>query len=165
MILRRIALVFGLICAALATQAPEFMEQYRQRLGGAVDELSRVLARFDAEAAQQDLSEQGGVARLRGNADPLARQRAAAIADDRARLDNLKAAQADLRGEGPVARVATLLLHYDGALARGTMADYQPAVPTTAEGFVFGLAGFLVGGGVVHASGRPLRRRLRERAA
>ncbi len=165
MILRRIALLVGLLCAALATQAPEFMEQYRQRLGGAVDELSRVLARFDSDAAQQGLSEQAGIARLRGNGDALVKQRAAAIVEDRVRLDNLKQAQADLRGEGPLARAATLLTHYDGALARGTMADFQPAVPTTPEGFVFGLAGFLVGGGVVHASGRPLRRRLRERTA
>jgi Protein of unknown function (DUF2937) len=50
MLLRRLALAVGVVCGLIATQAPEFAQQYRQRLAGAVDELSRVVKTFDAEA-------------------------------------------------------------------------------------------------------------------
>ena len=36
---RRLALAIGLVFAIIAAQAPEFAQQYRQRLGGALDEL------------------------------------------------------------------------------------------------------------------------------
>ena len=54
LLLRRLALAIGLVCGLLGTQAPEFAQQYRQRLAGAVDELSRVVATFDAEARGQE---------------------------------------------------------------------------------------------------------------
>ena len=46
----RIAAVgFGVLGGFLASQGPEFSQQYRQRLGGAIDELNRVVARFDSK--------------------------------------------------------------------------------------------------------------------
>ena len=48
---RRLSMAIGLLCGLAATQAPEFAQQYRQRLAGAVDELSRIVNQFDAEAA------------------------------------------------------------------------------------------------------------------
>ena len=56
MFLRRIALAIGLLCGLVATQAPEFAQQYRQRLAGAVDELSRVVGIFDDDAAKRSLT-------------------------------------------------------------------------------------------------------------
>jgi len=49
-------LIVGLMGAAFFAQAPEFAQQYRQRLGGAVEELRRVVVQFDADAAQYGLS-------------------------------------------------------------------------------------------------------------
>ena len=43
MILRRFALMFGLFCGVAASQLPEFAQQYRQRLGGALDELTALV--------------------------------------------------------------------------------------------------------------------------
>ena len=99
---------------------------------------------------------------MRANGDPLARQRGDAIQDTVHRLQNLREAQAQFRGDGPVGRIATLVTHYDSRIARGTLNDYQPAVPTSPEAFVLGAVGFLFGGGMVHMAGRPLRRRIRE---
>ena len=48
---RPISFALSLLGAALATQAPEFAQQYRQRLGGAIDELRGMVAQFDAEAS------------------------------------------------------------------------------------------------------------------
>ena len=48
MILRYFALAVALAAGLVTSQLPEFSQQYRQRLGGAIDELSRILADFDA---------------------------------------------------------------------------------------------------------------------
>ena len=56
MLVRAITLAGGLTGAAGLSQFPEFSQQYIQRLSGAVDELSRVVAEFDADAAALGLS-------------------------------------------------------------------------------------------------------------
>lgn len=159
MILRRLTLFFALLLGLATTQLPEFVAQYRQRLGGAIDELSSIVEGFDRRNAQAGLSEAAGIARLRASPDPLVRQEGDEKADTVVRLANLRAAQAEFRDAAPVARLATFLRHYDPRVAAGTWHDFEPAVPTSGEAFVLGVAGFLVGGGTVHALAYPLRRR------
>jgi len=43
MIFNRIAFALALFAAVLGSQFPEFAQQYRQRLGGALDELDRIV--------------------------------------------------------------------------------------------------------------------------
>ena len=40
----------------LTSQSPEFAQQYRQRLGGAVDELARVVSNFERDAARSNMT-------------------------------------------------------------------------------------------------------------
>jgi hypothetical protein len=42
MLVGRLALFFGLLLAVAASQIPEYAQQYRQRLGGAIDELQTI---------------------------------------------------------------------------------------------------------------------------
>ncbi|MEI9915615.1 MAG: DUF2937 family protein [Methylovirgula sp.] len=77
MILNRIALFFAFVFGFASTQAPEFWQQYQQRLGGAIDELTTIVSQFDSEAAAQHLSESRAVDRLEANSDPLAQGRGA----------------------------------------------------------------------------------------
>lgn len=161
MILRRLALFVALLLGFLATQVPEFVQQYRQRLGGAIDELTDVVSRFDSDSALQGLTQSGGIDRLRSNGDHFVRQRGDQEQDNVIRLQRLREAQAQFRSDGPVAQYGTLLTHFDDRIAEGALRDFSPAVPTTPQGFVFGLLGFVLGGGVVHLAGRPLRRRVR----
>jgi hypothetical protein len=65
---RRLALAFALIAGVIGSQGPEFAEQYRQRMGGALDELKRIAAQFDAAAARQGLTTPQAVGRLEQNA-------------------------------------------------------------------------------------------------
>ena len=159
MIVRRIALFIALLFGLSMTQVPEFVEQYRQRLGGAIDELAAVVARFDSDSAQHGLTQGGGIDRLHANDDKFVRERGDEMQDDVARLANLRAAQAAFREEGPVARLATFVTHYDGRIARGAYSDFEPAVPTSPEALGLGLVGFLFGGGVVHLTSQQVRRR------
>ncbi len=159
MILRRLALFFALLVGFAMTQLPEYAEQYRQRLGGAIDELSAVIARFDSDSQQQGLTEQGGIDRLRANTDPFVRGRGTQMQDIVARLQGLLETQKDMDSAGPLGRLTTLATHYDPAVANRAIQSFQPAVPASGEAFVLGAIGFVVGGGLVHLIARPFRRR------
>ena len=159
MIFRRIALFIALLCGLALTQLPEFIEQYRQRLGGAINELAAVIARFDSDSAQHGLTQSGGIDRLHASPDKFVRERGDEIQDDVARLASLRETQATFKTEGQFARIATFATHYDQRIARGTYGDFEPAVPTSPEALALGLFGFVFGGGVLHLTGHQVRRR------
>lgn len=163
MILRRLALFFALLLGLATTQLPEFVAQYRQRLGGAIDELSNIVAGFDRRNAEAGLSESAAISRFRASPDPLVRQEGDEKAETIARLANLRDAQKEFQDAAPVARLATFVRHYDPRVAAGTWHDFEPAVPTSGEALILGGLGFLVGGGTVHALAYPLRRQRRGR--
>ena len=84
---RRFALAVAVLAELIGSQAPEFAQQYRQRLGGALEELNRMIAEFDAEVRAENLTPAEGLSRLEANADPLARERGEDMAEaiDRAK--------------------------------------------------------------------------------
>jgi hypothetical protein len=53
MFVRRLALAIAVLAGLIGSQGPEFAQQYRQRLGGALEELHRIIAEFDAEAQRR----------------------------------------------------------------------------------------------------------------
>ena len=163
MFLRRIALAIGLLCGLVATQAPEFAQQYRQRLAGAVDELSRVVGVFYDEAAKQSLTPPDAINRLKDNPDPLARERGSDIENDIVRLGRLTDALAAFRDSGIWRRLSALAGDFDPETARKAWQDFQPAVPTSAEAITVGILGLLVGWGATHTVTWPVRRHLQKR--
>jgi hypothetical protein len=165
MLTRRLALAIGILCGLIGAQWPEFSQQYRQRLGGALDELSRIVAAFDAEAASRSLTPAEAVARLRDNADPLARERGADIEYDIARQARLERQVAALREAGPLERLIVMAGDLDTATASRTLRDFEPAVPVTAESLVVGALALVWGWGATHLCAWPIRRRLRARRA
>ncbi|HUZ67803.1 MAG TPA: DUF2937 family protein [Beijerinckiaceae bacterium] len=158
---RRIAVALALLCAAAASQEPEFAQQYRQRLGGAIDALQRVLADFDRDAAAQGLDRKGGIARLQTNSDPLAQGGGVEIERIEARKTRLARQLREMNEAGPLGQTIALVSNLDPALASRALHNFRPALPLTAEGFSAGLIGFLLGLGVVHGAAWPVRRRLR----
>lgn len=164
MILRRIALGFGLFCGVIASQAPEFAQQYRQRLGGALDELTTIVEQFSSEAKSAGLETKDAIARLEANGEQLARDRGRSIEQTIARHARLDDQQKRMREAGPFARLIVLAETYDPRIAQRAWGDFEPAVPTTPEGFVTAVAGALLGYGFLRLVGAPFRRRRREPA-
>ena len=164
MLYRRFAAAIGLVVAALASQAPEFTQQYRQRLGGALDELQTMISRFDSEAADQSLTREQGIVRLKDNADPLAQGRGAALDEAVARADRLARQRDAFRTAGPLSQYTILLEDFDSGLARRTAGDYQPAAPLTLPGLIAAAIGFVLGWVGTHVSAVPFRRRSRQGA-
>jgi Protein of unknown function (DUF2937) len=164
LLIRRLALAIGLLCALAGSQLPEFAQQYRQRLGGAIDELDRMIAQFDADAAAQALTRAQGVERLKTNPDALAQERGAAIETDIERATRLARQREAFQIGGPLTRLAGLIENFDPATASKAIRDYEPAVPITAEAFVVGGIALVIGWGATHLCAWPIRRRLRARS-
>lgn len=162
--IRRLALAIGLLFALAGSQLPEFAQQYRQRLGGAIDELDRMIAEFDSEAARQSLTREQGVDRLKANVDELAQQRGAAIESDVGRAARLTRQQEAFKTGGPLTRLASLIENFDPATAGQAIRDYEPAVPITFEAFAVAGVALLIGWGATHLCAWPIRRRLGKRA-
>lgn len=165
MLRSRLALCFGLLTGVAASQLPEYGQQYRQRLGGAIDELQPIVAAFDADCARQGLSRQEGVTRLLANEDPLARGRGSEIEETAQRLQKLVRSQTAMAQPGSVGRLAALAVEFDPLIARRAYESFEPAVPVTAEGFAFGGLGFVAGFGLFRLLGAPFARRKRRAAA
>lgn len=165
MLMRRFALAFSVILGVLMSQLPEYAQQYRQRLGGAIDELSRIVTQFESEAGAQGLAAADAISRLRENSDILARQRGQSMQDIIVRRDNLTAQREAFQSAGSLSRLGVLARNFDATIARNAYADFEPAVPVTTEGFVSGLIGFILGGGLIWLTGSLWKRRPRRGSA
>jgi hypothetical protein len=163
LLIRRLALAIGVLFALAGSQLPEFAQQYRQRLGGAIDELNRMITQFDSEVAAESLTRAQGVDRLKANPDSLAQERGAAIESDVDRAARLTRQQQAFRIGGPLTRLASLIENFDPATASQAIRDYEPAVPITFEAFVVGGVALVFGWAATHLCAWPIRRRLRRR--
>jgi hypothetical protein len=159
MFLRRIAALIGLFFAIAASQLPEYAQQYRQRLGGAIDELNALIERFNSEAAKSGMNEEQGITHLQQSDDPFVQQRGDQMRDIIMRRDRLARQSEDFAKAGPVARILVLAEDFDPKIAARAYQVYEPAVPTTSEGLIAGIIGFVLGGGLIHLIAWPMRRR------
>ncbi|MBW4982988.1 DUF2937 family protein [Mameliella sp. CS4] len=158
MFLRVVTLAAGLTGAAGLSQFPEFSQQYMQRLGGAVDELSRQVTRYEGDAARMGMQLDGYLAALAEEGE-MARTQAGNMASDIARHERLSAALAQLEGAGPFmrAKLAFEVLP-DSEVAKRALETFKPAVPATFEGAIFAGAGFLAGWAALALAFSILRR-------
>jgi hypothetical protein len=162
-IVRIIAFGLGLAGGVVASQAPEFSQQYRQRLGGTIDELRRVIGRFDADAGASGETRDSAIARLRGNADALASRQGTSMQGNLDRMTRLEGQRQAMMQAGPFARIGLMASGADREVMQAAYVDFEPAVPVTQEGLVSAAAGFVaVWGGILLLAGL-LRRRRRPR--
>jgi hypothetical protein len=164
MFVHRLALAIALLAALIGSQGPEFAQQYRQRLGGAVDELNRIVAKFDAEAQRDNLTPAEGLSRLHQNADPLARQRGEAMAETIDRANRLAGQLQAMASAGPLMRLFVMAKDFDPQIAESTLNTYEPAAPLTFEALMAAGLAAVWGWAATHLIAWPLRRRSRLRA-
>jgi hypothetical protein len=164
MILRRIVFFLALMLGVITSQVPEFAQQYRQRLGGAIDELNRIIGEFDADAARMQMDRATGLDRLLRNTDDFVRQRGEQIRADAERAARLEQQLQSYRDAGPFWRLATFARNYEPEIARRAAENFEPAIPVTAEGLLATVAGFLLGWLGGRALIAPVQRRRRRNA-
>ena len=158
MIIRTVSLAAGLFGAVVVAQLPELVQQYKQRLGGAIDEVAAIVARFDEDAASNQLKREEALAKLAASPDDLVRRRGEDVKLNVARLDRLLESRRELDEADPIGRLATFFSYADGELLAATLEDFSPAVPTTNEGLLCGVLGFILGWTIIRLPAWPYRR-------
>jgi hypothetical protein len=120
--------------AAFASQLPEFVQQYLQRLGGHRDEALNFVQMLKAQGT--DVS-------------------SAVFATAQARADYLVQAFDAIAQSGHLTRPAACLRYMDVDIARATMKLFLPAVPLTPAGLLYGGIGLILGLAVVNLALLP----------
>ena len=156
-------LIDRLLCVAgavLFSQAPEFMQQYLQRLGGHLAEARRQLAQFEEIARQSGRTLAELVAQYSASAEPSVVGMGRLVSESEMRVSMLSVSEAALRNASVLQRPFIFLRHLDRDIARGTAEVFKPAVPTTLEGSLYALVGVMVMLAVYHGVLVPLVRRV-----
>jgi Protein of unknown function (DUF2937) len=159
MIRRMVSMFMGGLMGVGASQAPEFAQQYSQRLGGAVDELRTVVQQFDADARRNGLGREGGLLKLEQSQDRFLTARGESTRQMIRRFEQLQAQKAAMDAPDVLTRVGAMVKGYDPEIARRAMGDFRPAAPLTLEGLFFGLLGFLAGVVITGIAVLPMGRR------
>ncbi|WP_106751522.1 DUF2937 family protein [Pannonibacter carbonis] len=157
MLARSFVIAVGILAGVTSSQLPEFAQQYRQRLGGAIDALQQVMAVTAEDAARNGLDVDGALARLKGSSDPLVAAQGRSLEDMREKLANMRAQRDAFAQSDEFGRLLLFLTSADPDVARGTYEDFEPAVPATAEGVVTALLGGLAGVGLLRLIAAFLR--------
>jgi hypothetical protein len=136
-LLDRLLLVGAIVAGGLI---PGFISQYRQRLGGRLDQ-----ARIDLEPWQKiaDQFHQGELDRLiqyhLASSDPTFHAEGAAIAALRDSVLQLQAMVEAMQGN-LFQQASYLALHADAAIARATLSDWVPTFALSGDGLLFALS-------------------------
>lgn len=164
---RTLSILGGLGLGLTLSQFPEYIQQYEQRLGGAVDQLQAVIQDFDRSADKAGLSRAEALQVYQRSPDRFLVDRGLDMTKAFARYDRLSAHLAALQQAGPVEHVIDFARYYDPQIGERALAAYDPAVPATPEGIAYAGGGIVLGYGLValilSLLAAPLRHRNRVR--
>lgn len=144
-ILDRVLCVLGAIGLS---QAPEFFQQYLQRLGGHLDEARLLLAPYEMLAKNSGVTLQQMIEVNRAQAEPLIAGQGDIIANLVVRVESLSVAETALREATLWERPFVFIRHVDADIAARAWEVFKPAVPVTAEGFVYAAVGMVLALGI-----------------
>jgi len=161
---RPLSFLIGLALGFALSQTPEFAQQYRQRLGGAIDELQRIIQQFDEDSRRAGYDRLAALRVMASNADQLIRDRAIRMEETIVRHSRLREQEEAFRVGGPFVRMAAFAVNFDRPLVQRTLQAYEPAVPVTTEGILLAGGGFVFIYIVLPVLLEPWRRRRRLRA-
>lgn len=162
-VFRALAVGVGLCTGAGAAQFPEYAQQYVQRLGGAVDELTRVVDEFDASAKSFGLTRDAALEAMQG-ADFVG-QRGQDMAGTIARAERLSADLDRLEGTSTLKRLASFPRLTDPAIAKAAWNSFEPAIQLTPQGILLAFAGYVAGWLASTGLGRIIKRLFKRKSA
>ena len=141
---KTITLAFAGAGLALFSQAPEFTQQYRQRLGGAVEELKAVVDDFDRDASRSSLKREQALDEMLKSPTPFSRDRGRSMSGTLARFENLSQQLQGMDRADSVVRPLLVLRAPDIQVVQGAWRSFNPAVPLNTPGLVYGGIGALI---------------------
>jgi hypothetical protein len=99
-----VILLIALLPAVFLSQLPEFVQQYSQRMGGAIDELTRIVDHFDEDSRRSGYDRSSALQLMAKNPAQLIRDQATRMQDNFARLNRLRAQQGAFNNSTSVGR-------------------------------------------------------------
>ncbi len=160
MLYRTFWLAAAAAAGVTASQAPEYAQQYRQRLGGALDELRAVIKDFDHDAQAHGLSRDDALSTYDRSVEAFLKARGLSMRQSLRRLDRLEEQTAAFAEQPVILWPLLVARDPDPRLSEGTWNDFRPGVPVTSDGFVYAGAGALIIAlliSLLHRLSRPLR--------
>lgn len=154
----------GVFCS----QAPELAQQYRQRLGGAIDELTIRIQDFDAHANHAGLDRMAALNIYARSPESFIRSQGTSMRQAFLRHDALSQQLEELAAASPVLRPFIVAKRPDLPILANAWRDFVPAVPVSVAGAVWAATG--AGLGLIiaimliviaRAATRPMRMPLR----
>jgi hypothetical protein len=130
--------LLGLIGGTLGSQLPEFSQQYRQRLGGALGELDRILVDFDRDATGSGLSRDQALNEYSAAGSEFLTARGKSVTATLARRDALRSQSDAIERAPPLMRPFEVLRDPDSSIMEGAWKQFEPAIPVTAPGLAWG---------------------------
>jgi hypothetical protein len=139
------ALIFAVVSffpAVIFGQAPEFIQQYQQRLGGTADELQLHVQHFDEDSRRSGYERSGALQLMARNPEQLVRDQSVRMTESIDRLGRLREQQVRLEQAGGIDRFAFFVSNYDRPLASRTWENYKMGFPLSLDGVLFTFFGF-----------------------
>lgn len=130
--------------ALAAMQIPGFISHYAQRLGGHVDELARMVARFTSDAAASGRTLDSFVALHLDSEVKEFRATGRMMQDTIERYQDLTEALKSLLDSAGLERFFVFLGSLRGDIFSAAMKQYTFQVPLTMDALWYGLAGFIL---------------------
>jgi hypothetical protein len=127
------------------SQAPEFSQQYRQRIGGALDELRAVITRFDSEATRNGLDREDALGLYSGSPQPFLRSQGSSMRSSFSRYETLEQQSREIAQASPLAKPFVILRNPDPDIITSAWSDFSPGIPVTTAGLAWAGIGVVAG--------------------
>ncbi len=142
---RMLTMAMALLGGIFFSQAPEFAQQYRQRIGGALDELKILISEFDAQANHAGLDRQTALNIYSASPETFLRRQGEAMRRTFARYEMLAEQQHELMLAPPLRRPFVVLQRPDSTTFANAWRDFVPAVPVDMAGLIWAGGGLFCG--------------------
>lgn len=135
----------GIVCALGFSQFPEFAQQYEQRLGGAVDELTTIVVDFDESAADAGLTRDEALVEYDSAGATFLANRGADMRTTIDRQERLSEHLLQIDDANMFSRLTGMAKYFDAEISSRALQAFSPAVPTNMDGLIFLGLGFVFG--------------------
>lgn len=142
---RMLTMVMAILGGLVFSQAPEFAQQYRQRIGGALGELKAIITRFDSEAGRNGLDREKALGLYSTSPQHFLQSQGDAMRYNFDRFNSLTEQNSELQQAQPMARPFIILRHPDPDLVANAWGSFSPGVPVTFAGIVWAGIGLVLG--------------------
>lgn len=139
---------FIVLGAFIGSQIPEFMQQYTQRLGGHVDELSHLLAALKKSVARNHKNIESYIQKFLSNSDTDITLQGEFMQSILLRWQKLSASLHSLVESSVWERPYVFVKNLDSDIFASTVGAYHPGISLTVEGLCYTVVGVLLGSAV-----------------